>query len=269
MSLSSKTPQADLVDFACELFKMESFDTERSPSVSKKNEDYVFRSFFEDDSDHIVSFEHMLPDSTEAAQKILDNAEAIVKEAKDKAASIEQDGYEKGFAQGEKDGVEMGLKKTDKVLENIRHVLEEMVAHKDQFSKLHEKAILDLICCIATKVVQGRAEIDNAIVRETIFQAFELAADRSEIAVKVSPEDIEYVKDLRPEFFERIKDLKSITIESDPTISPGGCLLETSFGHVDGRIDSQMKKIAESVKTAFAQERSTRDNTVSDSGGPS
>jgi flagellar assembly protein FliH len=261
MSLSSKTEQTNRVGFPCEPFKMESFDTEHSSSISERDGDYVFRTFFDDDSNHAVSFEHMLPDSTEAAQKILDNAETIVKEAKDKTASIEQEAYEKGFAQGEKDGAEIGLKKIDKILENIRYVLEEMVAYKNEFLKLHEEAILDLICCIATKVVQGRFEIDNKIVRETIFQAFELAADRSEIAVKVSPEDIEYVKDLRPEFFERIKDLKSITIESDATISPGGCLLETAFGHVDGRIDSQMKKIADSVKDAFAQERSNRDSS--------
>jgi flagellar assembly protein FliH len=266
MSLSSKTEQANLAEIGYEPFKMESFDTESSTTISKKDGGYVFQAFFEDNSEHTISFEHMLPDSTEAAQKILDNAKTIVKEAQDKAASIEQDAYQKGFAQGEKDGVEMGLKKMDKILENIQHVLEELVSHKDEFSKLHDQAILDLICCIATKVVQGRSEIDNEIVRETIFQAFELAADRSEIVVKVSSEDIEHVKDLRPEFFERIKDLKSLTIESDPTISPGGCLLETAFGHVDGRIESQMKKVAESVKKAFAQEQG---GPVSDSGMPS
>ena len=267
MSLSSKTEQASCVGLDYEPYNMESFDTERSASISQKDGGYVFRSFFDEQASSEASFEHMLPDSAEAAQKILDNAETIVKEAREKAASIEQEAYEKGFAQGEKGGVEMGQKKIDKVLENIQQVLEEIVAYKDKFLGLHEEAILELICCIATKVVQARSEIDNSIVRETILQAFELAADKSKVTVRVSPNDIEYVKDLRPEFFEQINDLKSVTIESDATISPGGCLLDTAFGHVDGRIESQMEKIAESVKQAFAQKRSDH-NTPSSGGEP-
>jgi len=129
-----------------------------------------------------------------------------------------------------------------------------MITYKDEFVKVHEKGILDLVCRIAQKVVCGRAEVDQAIVRETIFRTFALAADRSEMTVKVNPADVEYIKDIRPSFFERIKDLKSITIESDPTVSPGGCVLETAFGHVDGRLENQLEKIAESVKEAYSQQ---------------
>ena len=74
------------------------------------------------------------------------------------------------------------------------------------------------------------------------------------MTLQVSPVDIEYVKDLRPTFFERIKELRSITIESDPTINPGGCILETSFGDVDGRLENQLDKITASVKDAYTQQ---------------
>jgi flagellar assembly protein FliH len=177
-----------------------------------------------------------------------------VADAKKIASSIEQSAYEKGFAQGEKDGRAMGAKKIDKILEDIQGILEKVMAHKDEFAKAHEKAILDLIGRIVQRVVYGRAEVDNTIVRETIFRTFALAADRSEMTVKVSPVDLEHIKDLRPTFFERIKELKSMTIESDPTIAPGGCVLETAFGHVDGRLESQLEKITESVKEVYSQQ---------------
>jgi len=253
MSLSNRPEQIRGGSVAYEPFKMEAFDIQE-PSFVLQSDGQVFRPFYDDYNNESSSFENMVPDTTEDAQKIIDNAEKIVAEAKSKAASIEQTAYEKGFAQGEKDGREIGAKKIDKILGDIQHVLEKMITYKDEFAKVHEKAILDLVCRIAQKVVCGRAEVDHAIVRETIFRTFALAADRSEMTVKVSPADVEYVKDLRPSFFERIKDLKSITIESDPTISPGGCVLETAFGHVDGRLEGQLEKITESVKEAYSQQ---------------
>jgi flagellar assembly protein FliH len=235
-----------------ENFHMESFDRQGVTPIPD-SEQYVFKAFYDSDNE-LLSFENMVPDNSEDARKIIDNAEKIVSAAKKKAADIEQEAYEKGFAQGEKDGAEMNIKKFDKNLENIQHILEEIITHKDEFQKNHEQAILDLVFRVASRVVHGRAAMDDAIVRENILHAFELAADKSEVTVKVSPENLEYINGLRPEFFERIKDLKSITIKEDPTITPGGCVLETAFGHVDGQLENQLEKITDSVKRAYAQQ---------------
>lgn len=253
MSLSNKPEQIRGCSAACEPFKMQPFDGQEYALVSQ-SDGQVFRPFYEDYENEGGAFENMVPDTTDDAQKIIDNAEKIVAEAKNKAATIEQNAYEKGFAQGEKDGREIGTKKIDKILEDIQRVSEKMIAYKDEFAQVHEKAVLDLVGRIAQKVVCGRAEVDHTIVRETIFRAFALAADRSETTVRVSPSDVEYIKDLRPSFFERFKDLKSITIESDPTISAGGCVLETAFGDIDGRVESQLDKITQSVKEAYLQQ---------------
>jgi flagellar assembly protein FliH len=120
---------------------------------------------------------------------------------------------------------------------------------------------LDLICRIAEKVVRGRIEADSDVVRGAILEALELAADRTEVTLKVNPEDIEYVKELRPEFFDRITDLKSVSMESDPSVSKGGCVMETGFGHVDGSVESQLEKITTAVKQAF---ESTMGTTTSE-----
>ena len=67
----------------------------------------------------------------------------------------------------------------------------------------------------------------------------------------VNPDEVEYVKEKRPEFLDRISELKSITIESDPSITPGGCFMETAFGSVDARLETQLEKIAKAVERAF------------------
>jgi flagellar biosynthesis/type III secretory pathway protein FliH len=57
---------------------------------------------------------------------------------------------------------------------------------------------------------------------------------------------------LRPDLFERFKALKSIIINSDSTIEKGGCYLETPCGDIDARIETQLEKIADSMKNIFS-----------------
>lgn len=235
-----------------ETFTMESFDDPASTSLPARG-DYVFNALYDNRGSTEGEFENLVADSMEDARRILDNAAKILQEAKDKATLIEQQAYEKGFAQGEKDGREMGAKQLDSIVEHMERILKEIVDYKDGFARLHEKQILGLICQIAEKVVRCEVKKDKAIVREAILQAFSLSADRSEVTVKVSPEDIESVKDLRPKFFERFNDIKTVTVESDSSISPGGCLLETAFGHVDARIENQLEKIADCIREAYEQ----------------
>ena len=96
--------------------------------------------------------------------------------------------------------------------------------------------------------------MDNQIVREAILEAFSVAVVRSEVSVRVNPEEVEYVKEIRPEFFDRISELRSITIESDPSITHGGCFMETAFGNVDARLETQLEKITKAVEQAFGEE---------------
>ena len=185
-----------------------------------------------------------------------EKADGVIEEVKKRASLIEREAYEKGFAQGEKDGFEMGSKKSEKIVDRIHAMLQDMLAYRQEFIKRYENEILHLICTIAGKVLREAIKVDNQVVREIILDAFKLAADRSEVTVKVNPEDVEYLKEIRPVFFDRIKELKSITIESDPSVSRGGCFMETAFGKVDARIETQLEKIRNAVEHAFEEERS-------------
>lgn len=230
-------------------FAMSSFDEPEKPKPQ-----YPFKVLYGDSDGDTLRFESLVADTVDEARKVLDNARSIVDEARAKASAVEQEAYEKGFSQGERDGKEMGAKKLDKLLEDMKQVFEQIRAYKDDFIKEHEKHILDLLCRIAEKIVRVKIDTDKAVVRETILKAFELMSNRSHLTVKVSPKDMEYVRELRSEFFEMIQDLDSFTVEGDPKISPGGCVLETDFGHIDAQIETQLDQIRNAVQQAYAQE---------------
>ena len=177
-------------------------------------------------------------------------AEDILKDAHKKVALLEQEAYEKGFAQGEKDGLELGEKKAIKVIENIENLFIEIGNLKKEIIKQHEKEILELIFAIVKKILHDHVDIDEKTIKDIVVRALNVTTEKSEIVLKVNPEDFDFVERLRPEFLTKFKELKSITATSDPSITKGGCFLETPYGDVDATFETQLERISQSLKDA-------------------
>lgn len=175
-----------------------------------------------------------------------------VREEKELIADIEQVAYEKGFAQGEKDGYELGEQRGIKVLENIEGLLVRMEGLKRDILRQYEKEILETIFTIAEKITHVHIGLNDSVVTETILNAVQYAAEKHTITLRINPVDFNFVEKLRPELFEAHRELKSITVTADGSISRGGCLLETPGGDVDATIETQLEKISECIANTFS-----------------
>lgn len=175
-------------------------------------------------------------------------AEDILKDARQKVALLEQEGYEKGFAQGEKDGLELGEKKAIKVIENIENLFTEIGHLKKEILNQYEMGALELIFAIAKKIIHDQITLDEKAIKNTVFKALNLTVEKSEIVLRVNPEDFDFVERLRPEFFTKFNELKSIMVTSDPSITKGGCFLETPYGDVDATVETRLEKVYQSLE---------------------
>jgi flagellar assembly protein FliH len=183
--------------------------------------------------------------------KITKEAADILHKAREKAVYIEQEAYEKGFAQGEKDGLELGEKKAIKLIENIESILIELKHLKEEIPKQYEKEMLDLVFVITKKIIYREIASDETALKETILNALHFAVEKSKVVLSVNPKDFNYVEKLRTQLFAEVKDLKSISISSDPSITRGGCFLETPHGDIDSTVETQLKTIYQSMEDAF------------------
>jgi flagellar assembly protein FliH len=156
---------------------------------------------------------------------------------------IEQEAYEKGFAQGEKDGFELGEKKAIKVIEKIEELFNAINSLKQDILKEHEKEVLDLIFAVVEKIVCHEVKQDTTAIKEAIINALDMAVEKSKVILNVNPDDYDYVEKLRPNLFCKNKEIKSIVVTSDPSISRGGCFLETLRGNIDATIESKLETI--------------------------
>jgi flagellar assembly protein FliH len=169
----------------------------------------------------------------------------------EKTAFAEKEAYEKGFEQGEKDGLELGEAKANKMLKNLEALLDEISQLRSRLGKQYEKEILDLVYAIANKIIHTELSIKETVVKDTILSALELTAEKRNMTLKINPDDFDYVEKIRPELFSRYTNIKSLMITPDPAISRGGCLLETPGGDIDASIETQLESIHQSLKDAY------------------
>jgi len=183
----------------------------------------------------------------------------IVRNAHEQAVQIEQEAYEKGFSQGEKDGLALGEKKALKVIEHIEELARSMASLRRELVKQYEKDIIELIFAIAKRIIRQDVPTNEETVKGVLFEAAGLAAEKSELTIRINPEDFNFVEQLRPAFFAKFSELKSMTVTPDPSITRGGCLLETPYGEVDARIETQLERIYQSLDRVYNERRKMPD----------
>ncbi len=230
-----------------EKYEMESFESP-SLNVKKDNSDFISLKIGNREKTDFIPFAEEGNKRNKRKEM-----EDTLQEAQEKADLLEQEEYEKGFAQGEKDGFELGEKKAIKILENIEKLFTEIGHLKKELIKKSEKEILDLIFTIAEKIIHHQIKSDEGVLREAVFNALNLAAEKNNVIFHVNPEDYEYLENIRPELFLKFKELKSVIVNSDPAVSRGGCFLETPYGDVNAGIETQLEVIYQCLEETYTE----------------
>lgn len=163
------------------------------------------------------------------------------------AEGIKQEAYNKGFEEGKNQGYEEGLKQARENTEKIINVINDIEnLWKDQVAA-NEKEIVDMIIKISEKVIQGKIESDNEIVKNSIFHAFEQMPETKDVTISVNPADYEYIDIVQEDFFKKVEGLKQISIESDVAIERGGCRIESKRGEVNSSIEGRFNAVKQSI----------------------
>ena len=165
-------------------------------------------------------------------------------------AEGEKQGYAEGFAKGENEAKKTCDAKAVEILSSLEDILLKADDAWKELVKKYENQIISLVCRIAEKVVLARVKIDNNIVKQSIFRAMEKMPEPEEISLHISPDDYEYIEMIKEEFFDKVKGLTSVSIVSDPSVTGGGCRIESSKGKIETSIESRLEAVLSSIVKA-------------------
>ena len=101
---------------------------------------------------------------------------------------------------------------------------------------------------MAERVIRRELRTTPQISETLVREALELAAGSPEVRLHLNPTDHESLARYAAELARTCARLAPAEVVPDPSVSPGGCRVETRFGAIDQTVEAQLARLAEELK---------------------
>jgi flagellar assembly protein FliH len=169
-------------------------------------------------------------------QKIRDEATITIEQNRQAA-------YDDGYATGAAEAEQKCLKEFTKSFQIIRKITDTYHHSVEELISREEQEMLRLIIAIARKVVDVEVQLDPDVVLSVLKNSLNLLNDRRSIRIHVHPQDWTAVKNSLAGLNLKVELPRDVEVVSSPSVSPGGCLVDSASGSIDADIDTQFDEI--------------------------
>lgn len=180
-------------------------------------------------------------------EAIKKEAEVILDEARKKAADLETNAYNQGYAQGQKDGEEFGRRQYETKCARLKDVMQSIQMQGAAILQRYESQLVRLCMDISRCIIHREIEISPETIILSLKEALKQAIEGSRMDIRLNPRDAEIAQDfVKGEI--RTPGGHTVNIIPDSQIGQGGCLIETDFGLIDATIDGKWQAVTEAIK---------------------
>jgi flagellar assembly protein FliH len=166
--------------------------------------------------------------------------------------------YRAGFEDGRTQGLKLGRAESQEAIDRFAEVVDQLQERQRALVQENEAALVDLAVAVARRIVGAAAEVRREPVLLAVSDCLGYLRDRTRVTVKVNPKNLDAAREARKEWTESIEGIGTLMLEADPSVSPGGCVLETEAGDVDARIEERLAML----HTALLEELRTPGKTT-------
>lgn len=177
--------------------------------------------------------------------------------------AVKSEAYQHGYQEGVLQAEEEMKRKIAEMMEEARTVLAEAYRARDVIIQEAEPFLVELSCDIAEKIVERQLTIEPGFTMDLIKKNLARKREQGLISLCVAPSQFTFVNAAREELTLAIDSQAELQILPDSTVKDHGCVIRSSFGSIDARIDTQLAEIKkELVRIALDAEegRSGDDN---------
>lgn len=186
--------------------------------------------------------ETLLADAAQEVQHLRETAEQEAREA----------GFAAGYEEGRQKGLEEARAGMQKAVDEANAKAARIIALAERDTRdcvqKAESQIVEIAMAVADKVIPQHFIDAPQVVLPLVRAALEKVKDQSEIVVRVSADDYEFVLMAKDEFQMLLEGEETLSIAADRTIGPGGCVVESANGNVDARLETRMDILKKAVQ---------------------
>ena len=196
-----------------------------------------------------------------AAQIVSDaekQKEELLNEARREAVKIKEEAFNNGRVEGIQQGVKEGKDSLRQETEALRADFHKLAASlKEEKSRVlweSEPEVVDLAMTIARGIVKEELQTNRAVVLAVAKEALMRLSRKEGITIRVNPEEYELIGARKTELI-RAADLDTIRFVPDARVERGGCIVDSSGGQIDGRIEVQFDKMKQMIEKLKSEAR--------------
>ncbi len=241
--------EADDFKASWEIEKQQMFSDAQAKAdeIVKKAEEAAFAEVKrQSDQAQIVKTE-----AEQSAQKIIQDAKAeaakILAQANSDKSEISKKSYKEGYDKGHEDGFNTGKDEVTRLVERTHKILESVMARREEILSETEQQIVELVILMARKVVKVLSESQKSVVMANVLQALKKVKGRGSVTLRVNLADVKLTSEHVQDFIKQVENVQGITVLEDSTVEKGGCIVETDFGAIDARIQSQLSELENKI----------------------
>jgi len=188
-------------------------------------------------------------------QEAQDEAARCLAGAQEQATAITTEAYDQGFRQGEEAARQALMAQLAPVLDTFRQAIAELDHVRAVVLRQAEEDIMALAFQLARKITRCEVLEQREVLAATLKRALEHVVEQDRIIVRVHPDDWHYATEITqaPGYLQGA--LKTLTVQGDTSIGRGGCVIETSLGIIDARIEAQFDELEQHFRARHALDR--------------
>ncbi|KAA9006391.1 flagellar assembly protein FliH [Paenibacillus spiritus] len=157
--------------------------------------------------------------------------------------AVKAEAFQQGYNEGAVRAEEEMKVKTVELMEEARAVLSEAYKARDVIIQEAEPFLVELSCDIAEKIVEKQLTVEPAFAVDLIKRNLARKREQGVISLCVSPSQFTFVNAAREELSLSIDSQAELQILPDATVRDHGCVIRSSFGSIDARVDTQLQEI--------------------------
>ena len=174
-------------------------------------------------------------------------AEVIVRTARSEAETVREQAYAEGFASG----VGEFARLSGEMLQRLESMIDEIQAERTRLAEEVEGELLKLCIQAVEKVIRHEIRTDPRVVTRVIASLLRRVKDGEDVTVRVSPEEVEFVRASREELLSIAEGVRAVRVVDDRRVGPGGCVVECSSGNFDGRVTTQIERLSRRLMETY------------------
>ena len=168
--------------------------------------------------------------------KAHEQAAQLIEDARQEKDALFEESSERGYAAG---------------LNKWNEALAEAWSRRDDFLSRNEAELVKLAVAIAEKIVRRSVEAGSDVVLQTVKEALKSVRGERRITIKVNPSEEDELREQANSLKLLGSEVGDLVIVGNPSVSAGGCIVESELGVIDAQIDTQLASIEKALMRRF------------------